>query len=88
VSAVFEARWATDCSDCGWRITVGKLARYNDRGELVHAVCPENEPLRAVGEVCPRCFMERAANGSCTCEDPNPHPRTSPARGTDERNDR
>jgi hypothetical protein len=31
-------------------------------------VCPEAVPLRAVGEVCGRCFMERSAAGTCGWE--------------------
>lgn len=68
MSATFEARWPTDCSDCGWRITVGTLARYNDRDDVVHAVCPEAEAPRAVGEICGKCFMEKATNGACGCD--------------------
>lgn len=66
--STFEARWPTDCAECGWRITRGTLARYNDRDDVVHAVCPEDVgTLRPVGEVCGKCFMERAANGACGC---------------------
>jgi hypothetical protein len=68
VSAPFEARWPTECGECGWRIVRGSLARYNQHGEVVHAVCPDAGPLRAVGEVCGSCFQEKAANGSCGCD--------------------
>ena len=67
MSRPFEARWSSDCAECGWRITPGKLARYDDRGDVVHMVCPEDEGLRAVGEICHKCFIERAANGECSC---------------------
>ena len=64
---MFEARWSTECSECGWRVTPGALARYNEHDDVVHVVCPEAVELRAVGEVCPKCFMERATNGECSC---------------------
>lgn len=67
MSGLFEAGYPTECSECGWRITRGTLARYNQHDEVVHAVCPENVGLRAVGEICPKCFTEKAANGECSC---------------------
>lgn len=66
MSSVFEARWPTDCAACGWRIVRGTLAKYAG-DEVVHAVCPESEPLRAVGEICPSCFIEKSVNGTCGC---------------------
>ena len=66
--STFEARWATDCFECGWRITPGTLARYNAHDDVVHAVCPDPEPLRAVGEVCGKCFLEKSVTGECGCD--------------------
>ena len=66
---MFEARYHSDCADCGWRIKPGDLAKYDDRGDVVHVVCPEDVGLRAAGEVCGKCFIEKAANGACGCED-------------------
>ena len=68
MSAVFEARWPAECPACGWWIVRGALARYDAHDDVVHAVCPESEPLRAVGKVCPECFMEKATNGTCGCD--------------------
>jgi len=67
MSAVFEARYSTDCATCGWRIVPGSLAKYAD-DEVVHAVCPDDAPLRAVGDICPDCFIEKSATDACGCE--------------------
>lgn len=63
-----EARYHSDCGACGWRIKPGDLAKYDADDDVVHVVCPENVGLREVGEVCGRCFMEKATNGECGCE--------------------
>jgi hypothetical protein len=63
----FEARFHSDCGECGWRIKRGDLAKYDDHDDVVHVVCPEAVPLRAVGEVC-GCFIERSTAGKCGCE--------------------
>jgi hypothetical protein len=64
----FEARFHSDCVHCGWRIKPGDLAKYGHHDYVVHVVCPEAVPLRAVGEVCGRCFIEKSASGACGCE--------------------
>jgi hypothetical protein len=66
--STFEARYSTECPACGWRIKRGDLAKYDDRDDVVHVVCPEDVGLRVAGEVCGRCFMEKAANGECGCD--------------------
>jgi hypothetical protein len=64
----FEARYHSGCGECGWRIKPGDLARYDAHDDVVHVVCPEAVPLRAAGEVCGRCFIERSTAGTCGCE--------------------
>lgn len=65
----FEARRHSDCGECGWRIKPGDLAKYNDRDDVVHVVCPEDVGLRAVNEICGRCFMEKSGAGTCGCDE-------------------
>lgn len=67
--SIFEARRHSDCAGCGWRIKPGDLAKYDEHDSVVHLVCPEEVGLRAVGEVCGRCFMEKSITGVCGCED-------------------
>lgn len=66
---MFEARFNSECSACGWTIRQGALAKYDEHNDVVHVICPESEPLRAVGEVCGSCFMEKSATGACDCEE-------------------
>ena len=65
----FEARYHSDCDECGWRIKPGDLVAYRAGAtEVSHFVCPEDVGLRAAGEVCGRCFMEKSVSGECGCD--------------------
>lgn len=65
-NARWEARYSSDCDECGERIAEGELVRWEGR-EVVHADCapPEAETT----EVCERCFMAVAVNGACGCDE-------------------
>ena len=67
--SIFEARFHSECPSCGWRIKPGDMARYNAHDDVVHVACPEDEGLRAVGEICGRCFIEKSASGVCGCDE-------------------
>jgi hypothetical protein len=58
----FEARFYSDCGECGWRIKRGDLAKYNRHDDVVHVVCPEAVPLR-VGRRGLRAVLHRAVGG-------------------------
>lgn len=67
--SAFTARYRTTCPMCGTDVEPGQLAMW-DAGEVVHATCdPTGRPLDPNPDVCPTCFMTRALNGSCDCED-------------------
>ena len=63
-SEPFNARYDGGCADCGGRIRVDDLVRY-DGDRLVHDEC--EDPTMASQDVCPDCFTARAVNGSCAC---------------------
>ena len=64
----FEARYHSECGECGRRIKPGDMAKYDDRDKVVHVICPEDVGLRAAGEVCGKCFMEKSLTGECGCD--------------------
>lgn len=68
MTATFEARYHSECPACGWRIKPGDLATWDEHDDVTHKVCPEDAGLRAAGEVCGRCFTEKAVNGECGCD--------------------
>ena len=68
----FEAQFPGECSKCEQPITPGQQiasAYYVGSGYhpvvYHHVVCPVVRPR----VVCPDCFMEKAANGSCGCDE-------------------
>ena len=79
MSTTFEARYRSECRNCGYDIKPGELATYVPRVDdenahpwrrggsnvAVHATCPQERPA---GEVCGRCFMEKSATGVCGCD--------------------
>lgn len=70
----FTARYPGSCPACRESIDVGDDLIFDD-DQAVHFDCAgdRNEMLRSLGraprEVCPSCFTEKAANGSCACEE-------------------
>lgn len=56
----FEARYAGECAECGGRIAPGDEVAWrgsrSERGEVVHAACPERLDVVRAGETrCSRC---------------------------------
>jgi len=63
----FEARYESQCGDCGERIHMGDLI-VRDGEHFVHEVCDPAETdfdRDAKRPVCPDCFMVKP----CPCED-------------------
>jgi len=62
-----EAEYRGLCWVCLGAITPGQeIARH--KSGWGHVTCPE-VPQGRVGEVCTKCFQEKAKNGSCGCDD-------------------
>jgi len=64
----FEAEFGGECSECDQPIKPGqKITRtpFALGPGYHHVMCPVAVPR----EVCDRCFMEKAANGTCLCND-------------------
>ena len=68
-SHAFRAKYPGRCPECGEEIEVGDKLVYTEDNLAVHEVCPDSihGELR-VRETCPRCFTEKALNGSCLCD--------------------
>lgn len=65
----FEARYGGRCGECDEAIKPGQEVGYSEDDALVHTDCEtvtRESDLRP--DICPACFMARAANGSCDCE--------------------
>lgn len=62
----WEARHPSECGECGERINVGDILRWE--GDVaVHAECaPDDAPTT---EVCGVCCMAVAVNGACGCDE-------------------
>lgn len=62
----FRAKYPGRCVNCDEPIEVDDLLRWDDDRVAVHAACDAVSPaLTAKQEVCPRCFTEKAVNGTC-----------------------
>jgi len=64
----FEARYPGQCSKCDEAIEPGQVIQRLQGKLYGHVTCPE-VPQGRVGEVCTKCFQEKAKNGSCGCDD-------------------
>lgn len=63
----FRAKYDGECAnECGERIHVGDEVEYVEN-ELMHANC--NAPECSPRPVCHVCWMEKALNGACGCEE-------------------
>jgi hypothetical protein len=60
----FTAIYSGTCRDCDGPIKVGEKIRSSSEGGYAHVECPEEKPA----DVCKKCFMAKAANGSCECD--------------------
>lgn len=68
-SNVFQAKYPGVCKNCNIDYEPGEdLVR--DDGAYVHAVCglTNTAPVARTG-VCHVCFLERAMDGSCGCDE-------------------
>lgn len=65
-----RAKYPGRCPECGNDIEVNDLLDYDADDRVVHAACVEGavERTELSREVCPRCFLEKAANGACGCD--------------------
>lgn len=67
---VFRAKYDGRCPACGEVIEKDEALMYDTDERVIHAECIDVKPRpRRAVEVCPRCFMEKAANGACECEE-------------------
>ncbi len=67
----FEARYPGRCPACREQIEVGDDLVFNDDDVVVHFGCANRSAVPKIGqsgEVCPRCFIEKAVSGACGCE--------------------
>ena len=69
MTRIFPARYDGRCPECYEVIHEGDLLRPDADDRVVHADCDEHaSPYRKPPEICPRCFIAKAANGSCGCD--------------------
>jgi hypothetical protein len=66
---VFEARYDGRCPSCRRAIEKGEDVAYDADARVVHAECVDLTKPAKPAEVCPRCFMTKASNGACGCEE-------------------
>lgn len=65
----FEAKYSGRCGACDERIQPGDVCTYAE-DVVVHEDCEASVPREPDPRpVCPRCFMETAANGKCGCDE-------------------
>lgn len=65
----FTARYPGRCGGCDDGIEVGEVLTYDEDNVVIHADCaPNPERISKPPEVCPRCFLAKAENGSCGCD--------------------
>ncbi|MFT4288156.1 hypothetical protein [Nocardioides sp.] len=66
----FAARYPGRCAACDAGIEVDDLLVYDEDRQVVHADCAESVNRHRIKPrpVCPRCFITKAANGSCGCD--------------------
>jgi hypothetical protein len=63
------AMYPGECAACDEPIKPGqKITRPFNERRYIHAECPEPAP-EIKREVCKTCFQEKAANGSCDCDE-------------------
>ena len=63
----FTARYRSTCADCEDTISPGDEVVYNSSNEVVHVKCPTSLTDQ-LNNICPRCFMAMARNGTCGCD--------------------
>lgn len=70
MSRPFPAKYDGRCPACAEVIDAGDLLIADADDRFVHLDCADRKtgPQRPA-EVCPRCFITKAANGACGCED-------------------
>jgi len=61
----FPARYRSRCDNCGERVEIGELIRFDELfgTRIIHDVCPDPTEHRA--PICDRCFTEKP----CACDD-------------------
>lgn len=68
----FTARYPGRCPACGDPIDIGEDLTWDD-DQAVHFTCAGRPRISVITErareVCPRCFVEKAVNGACACEE-------------------
>ena len=70
-----KARWSSKCRSCGHWIQPGEQIVRCTEGGVAHVSCDPDIIPAIIGDaiarpVCPRCWLERSADGSCGCEVP------------------
>jgi len=63
---LFPAKYDGHCSECTVPISVGDLIGWDGHYTVCEDCATKPEPKP---DICPKCFMARASNGTCGCED-------------------
>lgn len=66
---IFRARYDGRCPACSEVIEKDEALMRDADERIIHAECIDVKPGRRAVEICPRCFIEKAANGACACEE-------------------
>lgn len=72
MSRAFRAKYPGRCPACPDDIEIDDLLTYDADDRVIHADCAATDPtagLRKPPVICPGCFMTKAENGACDCDD-------------------
>lgn len=66
----FTARYPGRCANCPDGIEPGDQLVYDEDDLVIHVTCRTTPKVTGKApEICPRCFLAKATNGACSCDD-------------------